>query len=356
VLVRRAGPVHVAGDELGLVALVLPVRRTGEVVEAKVGTGAAWWNHRKPQDHGRARQDGPDQPGQLANGSDGSGGVGVADGGRGLVATGDETGPATGAGPQNAWPTPCGAHEHQAWSIMLDMTVEPNRTGPPERKDDDALTTGLRVVLADDDVLLREGLASLLGRSGFRVVGQAGDGVRLLELVREVVPDLVVVDIRMPPTQTGEGLEAARVIRQELPGTGILVLSAYAEVDHALELLASGRRIGYLLKSRVTDVAEFVDTLQRIANGGSVVDPGLVQELVSARRRNDPLGVLSDREREVLALMAEGRSNAGIGRRLWVTDGTVEKHVRSILAKLSLPETTDDHRRVLAVLTFLEAR
>ena len=238
---------------------------------------------------------------------------------------------------------------------MLDMTMEPNRTGPPERRDD-ALTAGLRVVLADDDVLLREGLASLLGRSGFQVTGQAGDGVQLLELVRDTAPDLVVVDIRMPPTHTCEGLEAARAIRQELPETGILVLSAYAEVEHAMELLASGRRIGYLLKSRVTDVGEFVDTLQRIANGGSVVDPGLVQELVSARRRSDPLGVLSEREREVLALMAEGRSNAGIARRLWVTEGTVEKHVRSILAKLSLPETHDDHRRVLAVLTFLEAR
>jgi DNA-binding NarL/FixJ family response regulator len=210
--------------------------------------------------------------------------------------------------------------------------------------------------LADDDVLLREGLASLLGRSGFQVAGQAGDGVQLLELVRDTAPDLVVIDIRMPPTHTCEGLEAARVIRQELPETGILVLSAYAEVEHAMELLASGRRIGYLLKSRITDVGEFLDTLQRIANGGSVVDPGLVQELVSARRRTDPLGVLSDREREVLALMAEGRSNAGIGRRLWVTEGTVEKHVRSILAKLSLPETNDDHRRVLAVLTFLEGR
>jgi len=238
---------------------------------------------------------------------------------------------------------------------MLGMTMEPNRTGPPERRDD-ALTAGLRVVLADDDVLLREGLASLLGRSGFQVTGQAGDGVQLLELVRDTAPDLVVVDIRMPPTHTCEGLEAARAIRQELPETGILVLSAYAEVEHAMELLASGRRIGYLLKSRVTDVGEFVDTLQRIANGGSVVDPGLVQELVSARRRSDPLGVLSEREREVLALMAEGRSNAGIARRLWVTEGTVEKHVRSILAKLSLPETNDDHRRVLAVLTFLEAR
>ena len=238
---------------------------------------------------------------------------------------------------------------------MLGMTMEPNRTGPPERRDD-ALTAGLRVVLADDDVLLREGLASLLGRTGFQVAGQAGDGVQLLDLVRDTAPDLVVVDIRMPPTHTSEGLEAARAIRQELPETGILVLSAYAEVEHAMELLASGRRIGYLLKSRVTDVGEFVDTLQRIANGGSVVDPGLVQELVSARRRSDPLGVLSEREREVLALMAEGRSNSGIARRLWVTEGTVEKHVRSILAKLSLPETNDDHRRVLAVLTFLEAR
>jgi serine/threonine-protein kinase PknK len=216
--------------------------------------------------------------------------------------------------------------------------------------------TGLRVVLAEDDVLLREGMASLLGRSGFEVVGQAGDGAQCLALARDTAPELVVVDIRMPPTHTVEGLEAARVIRQELPETGILVLSAHAEVEHAMELLATGRGIGYLLKSRVTDVAEFVETLERVAKGGSVVDPALVQELVSAHRRNDPLAVLSAREREVLALMAEGRSNAGIARRLWVTEGTVEKHVRSILAKLSLPETDDDHRRVLAVVTFLEAR
>jgi DNA-binding NarL/FixJ family response regulator len=215
--------------------------------------------------------------------------------------------------------------------------------------------TGMRVVLAEDDVLLREGLASLLDRSGFKVVGQAGDASRLLALVREQLPELVVVDIRMPPTHTAEGLEAARVIRQEHPEVAILVLSAHAEVEHAMELLASGRRIGYLLKSRVTDVGEFLDTLQRVAKGGSVVDPALVQELVAARRRDDPLAVLSAREREVLALMAEGRSNAGIARRLWVTEGTVEKHVRSILTKLSLPETDDDHRRVLAVLTFLEA-
>jgi serine/threonine-protein kinase PknK len=214
----------------------------------------------------------------------------------------------------------------------------------------------VRVILAEDDVLLREGLASLLERSGFHVLGQVGNGLELLALARKEAPELVVVDIRMPPTQTTEGLEAAREIRRELPETGILVLSAHADVEHAMELLAGGRGIGYLLKSRVNDVAEFVDTLERIAKGGSVVDPALVQELVTARRRNDPLAVLSARERDVLALMAEGRSNAGLARRLWITEGTVEKHVRSILSKLSLPETDDDHRRVLAVLTFLEAR
>jgi serine/threonine-protein kinase PknK len=216
--------------------------------------------------------------------------------------------------------------------------------------------TALRVVLGEDDVLLREGLASLLERSGCDVVGQAADGTGLLALARETAPDLVVTDIRMPPTHTTEGLEAARVIRQELPDTAILVLSAYTEVEHAMELLASGRRIGYLLKSRISDVDEFLDTLRRVASGGSVVDPALVRELVAARRRDDPLAVLSAREREVLALMAEGRSNAGIGRRLWVTEGTVEKHVRSILTKLNLPEADDDHRRVLAVITFLDAR
>ena len=216
--------------------------------------------------------------------------------------------------------------------------------------------SGLRVVLAEDDVLLREGLASLLQRSGLQVVGQAGDGERLLALVGETAPDLVVVDIRMPPTRTTEGLQAAQVIRRQWPQTAILVLSAHVEVEHAMELLASGRGIGYLLKSRATDVAEFLQTLDRVARGGSVVDPALVAELVTARRRNDPLAALSAREHEVLALMAEGRSNAGIARRLWVTEGTVEKHVRSILAKLTLPEADDDHRRVLAVLTFLEAR
>jgi serine/threonine-protein kinase PknK len=215
--------------------------------------------------------------------------------------------------------------------------------------------TELRVVVADDDVLLREGLSSLLQRSGVQVLGQCGDATELLKLVGTSEPDLVLVDVRMPPGQDVAGLEAARVIRQEHPDIAILVLSAHAEVDHAMELLASGRSVGYLLKSRVGDVREFLGTLHRVAGGGCVVDPALVQELVTARRRTDPLAALSAREREVLALMAEGRSNAGIARRLWVTEGTVEKHVRSVLAKLRLPETDDDHRRVLAVLTFLDA-
>jgi DNA-binding NarL/FixJ family response regulator len=214
----------------------------------------------------------------------------------------------------------------------------------------------VRIALADDDVLLREGLASLLVRYGFGVVGQAGDASELLALVRKHEPEFVIVDIRMPPTHSSEGLEAAAVIRQEFPEVGILVLSAHVEVEDAIELLAGGERIGYLLKSRVTDVDEFVKTIESIAGGASVVDPSLIHELVTARRRNDPLDALTPREREVLALMAEGCSNAGIGRRLSVTDGTVEKHVNSILMKLQLPESPDDHRRVLAVIAFLEAR
>ncbi|WP_053206932.1 response regulator [Jiangella muralis] len=217
-------------------------------------------------------------------------------------------------------------------------------------------TGGTRVVIADDDILLREGLASLFDRSGFAVVGQAGDAPELMALVAGSEPDLVVVDIRMPPDHGTEGLEAAHAIRRDHPATAILVLSAHVEVEHAMQLLASGEGIGYLLKSRVTDVAEFVDTVERVAKGATVVDPALVQELVGANRRHDPLAVLTGREREVLALVAEGRSNAGVARRLWVTEGTVEKHVRSILTKLDLPEGDDDHRRVLAVLTFLEQR
>ena len=213
-----------------------------------------------------------------------------------------------------------------------------------------------RVALADDDVLLREGLAGLLERSGYEIVGRCGDASELIELVPEREPDLVIVDIRMPPSHTREGLDAAHTIRSEYPEVGILVLSAYVEVEPALDLLASGERTGYLLKSRVIDVDDFLETVERIAKGGSVVDPGLVQQLVAARRVNDPLDALTSREREVLALMAEGRSNAGIARRLWVTEGTVAKHVHSILAKLRLPESDDDHRRVLAVVTFLRGQ
>ena len=169
-------------------------------------------------------------------------------------------------------------------------------------------------------------------------------------------PDVVVVDIRMPPTHTTEGLEAARTLREEVPGTGVLVLSAHLNAEFALELVAHGQGLGYLLKSRVADVADFIDALQQIARGGTVVDPAVVQELVNMRRRDDPLAVLSSREREVLALMAEGRSNTGIGRRLWITESTVEKHIRNIMTKLGLPDGEDDHRRVLAAVTFLAER
>jgi serine/threonine-protein kinase PknK len=215
----------------------------------------------------------------------------------------------------------------------------------------------LRVVFAEDNYLVRQGVTSSLTEvEDIDVVAVATDLASLLRSVAESSPDVVLTDIRMPPTHTAEGLEAARQIRQTHPQVAILVLSAHAEVEHAMELLAGGDRIGYLLKSRVTDVADFIEGVERIARGGSVVDPGLVQELVAARRRHDPLDALTPREREVLALMAEGYSNAGIARRLFVSEGTVEKHVHSILPKLQIPETEDEHRRVLAVITFLEAR
>jgi DNA-binding NarL/FixJ family response regulator len=240
------------------------------------------------------------------------------------------------------------------WGLTYLLAV--TLVGDPDPAEVTGTMSGTRVVIADDDVLLREGLASLLGKASFEVIGQAGTGTELLGLVRRHLPDLAIVDIRMPPTYSTEGLEAAQAIRQERPETAILVLSAHVEVEHAMQLLASGHRVGYLLKSRVTNVDEFIDTLERVAKGGSVVDPALVQELFGARRRRDPLTALTDREREVLSLIAEGRSNAGVARRLWVTEGTVEKHVRSVLTKLDLPETDDDHRRVLAVLTYLEGR
>lgn len=215
---------------------------------------------------------------------------------------------------------------------------------------------GSRVVVADDDVLLREGVASLLHGAGYDVVAQAGDADALRDAVHEYVPDLAIVDIRMPPTQTWEGLDAARAIRAELPQVGILLLSAHVEIETAIDLMGGGERIGYLLKSRVMRADDVIDALERIANGGTVIDPALVQELVAQRRRNDPLAALTPRERQVLALMAEGLSNHGIATRLVVTEGAVEKHVRHVLAKLRLPVSDDGHRRVLAVLTYLETR
>jgi serine/threonine-protein kinase PknK len=211
-------------------------------------------------------------------------------------------------------------------------------------------------VLADDNVLLREGIAGLLERAGFEVAGQAGDADGLIDLVRAQHPALVVVDIRMPPGQSVEGLNAAMTIREEFPDTGIMVLSAFVHAEHAVKLLSSGQGIGYLLKDRVEDVPEFVQSLQRVADGGTVIDPALVQDLVRTRRKqHDPFETLTTREREVLALMAEGRSNSGIARQIWVAEATVEKHVHSILGKLDLPDSSDDHRRVLAVLAYLSS-
>jgi serine/threonine-protein kinase PknK len=210
--------------------------------------------------------------------------------------------------------------------------------------------------VAEDDVLMREGLAGLLERGGYEVVGQAGDGSELLSLVRERRPDLAVVDIRMPPDHRTEGLEAARMVREEFPDTAILILSAHVEVSEAMTLLATGRGSGYLLKSRIGELDEFLDAVSRVSRGGSVVDAALVQELIASRDVDDALAELTRREREVLALMAEGSSNAGIARRLWVTESTVEKHVHSIMMKLRLPDTDQVHRRVLAAIAFLDAQ
>jgi DNA-binding NarL/FixJ family response regulator len=212
------------------------------------------------------------------------------------------------------------------------------------------------VVVADDDVLLREGISSVLTGAGYDIVALASDAPTLVDAVRQNAPDLAVVDIRMPPTQTWEGLDAAREIRADFPEVGILLLSAHVEVETALDLLDGGERIGYLLKDRVMRPGDVVDALERIAAGGSVIDPALVQELVARRKRDDPLAELTAREREVLELVAEGRSNHGIAEHLFISEGAVEKHIRSVLAKLQLPATGDGHRRVLAVLAFLNAR
>jgi DNA-binding NarL/FixJ family response regulator len=212
----------------------------------------------------------------------------------------------------------------------------------------------VRVVIADDSVLLREGVVRILAEAGFEVVGQAGDADELMLKVRSYSPDVAVVDIRMPPSHTDEGLRAAQEIREKHPGVGVLVLSQYIEPAYAMELLAdSAEGVGYLLKDRVSDVNEFADAVRRVADGGSALDPAIVSQLVGRRRGDDPLGELTPREREVLGLMAEGRSNQGIAQRLVVTERAVEKHVTGIFSKLKLPAATADHRRVLAVLAYL---
>jgi DNA-binding NarL/FixJ family response regulator len=214
----------------------------------------------------------------------------------------------------------------------------------------------MRVVLADDSILLREGVARLLAEAGLDVVAQAGDADDLLRKVGAHKPDVAIVDVKMPPTHTDEGLRAAAEIRERHPDVGVLVLSQYLEEGYALDLLSSSaERMGYLLKDRVADLDRFVDAVRRVGEGGSALDPEVVSRLLGRRRREDPLEELSPREREVLGLMAEGRSNHAIAEALVVTERAVEKHVTSIFSKLNLPPTAEDHRRVLAVLTYLRA-
>ncbi|GAA0412622.1 DNA-binding response regulator [Acrocarpospora corrugata] len=215
----------------------------------------------------------------------------------------------------------------------------------------------MRVVVADDAVLIREGLVRLLEEFGCEVLAAVGNGTELVSAVAELRPDVSVVDVRMPPTFTDEGLRAAVAARQKVPGAPILILSQYVEVSYADDLLADARGgVGYLLKDRVVDVEEFLDGLRRVAAGGTVFDPQVVAQLMVRRRRDDPLGSLTPREREVLALMAEGRSNPAISRELVVTEGAVEKHIRGIFVKLNLyADDTDQHRRVLAVLAYLRS-
>jgi DNA-binding NarL/FixJ family response regulator len=214
----------------------------------------------------------------------------------------------------------------------------------------------VRVVVADDSVLLREGVVRILEDSGFEVVAQAGDADDLLRKVRAHKPDVAIVDVRMPPTNTDDGLRAAQEIRSELPDTSVLVLSQYVEPGYALELLTdSAEGVGYLLKDRVSEIDRFLDAVRRVGEGGSALDPEVVSQLLGRRREQDPLEELTPREREVLGLMAEGRTNAAIASQLVVTERAVEKHVTSIFSKLGLEATAQDHRRVLAVLAYLQA-
>jgi serine/threonine-protein kinase PknK len=215
----------------------------------------------------------------------------------------------------------------------------------------------LRLVLADDAALIRQALAELLQRAGVQVVAQAGNAPSLLRAVEDHQPDIAIVDIRMPPTQTTEGIRAALQIRERFPAVGILLLSTHTEINDAVELFsATASSVGYLLKDSVSDLDELTGALTRISEGGTVLDPKLVVELLGRARRADPLDVLTPREREVVGLMAEGQSNAGIAKALWITHGAVEKHIKHIFSKLGIPATLDAHRRVLAVITFLEAR
>ena len=212
----------------------------------------------------------------------------------------------------------------------------------------------MRIVIAEDSALFREGLASLLIDAGHDIVARVPDAVTLLEAVREHRPDLAIVDIRMPPERTDDGARAAMTLRREHPDLGILLLSQHIETSHSVHLVSSGG-FGYLLKDRVLDVDDFLDALRRVAAGGSALDPEVVSRLIGARTARAPMHTLTSRERDVLALMAEGHTNAGIARRLWVSDRTVETHVANILMKLGLDGTAEGHRRVLAVLTFLES-
>jgi DNA-binding NarL/FixJ family response regulator len=216
----------------------------------------------------------------------------------------------------------------------------------------------VRVALADDSVILREGLSRLLEEAGFEVVGSVADAQALLELVERIQPDVAIIDIRMPPTHTDEGLRAAKTIRERWPAIGILVLSQHVNTRYALELLSAGTDgVGYLLKERVSDLNELSANVIRVGHGGSVLDPAVVDELVGRRRtRDNLLERLTDREREVLALIAEGRSNHAIAEQLFITEHTVEKHVKNILGTLRLPQSPDDHRRVLAVITYLNSQ
>jgi DNA-binding NarL/FixJ family response regulator len=229
-----------------------------------------------------------------------------------------------------------------------DMALHGGKVAPPVR--------GPRVVVAEDSVLLRAGVVHLLEDAGFEVVGEAGDAEELLEAVRTLRPDVAVTDIRMPPTHTDEGLRAARTIRAELPGTGVLVLSQYVEEHYAIELLGdSAEGVGYLLKDRVADPRGFADAVRQVAAGGSALDPGVVAQMIGRRRVQDPLDELSARERDVLAGMAEGQSNGAIAQSLGLSDRAVERHVGAIFTKLNLPAGNEGHRRVLAVLRYLRS-